>query len=55
MARCSHRVVRAPKIMGEVYRQMLVTMVARGWSQPRSRVHVNKSHLVWIALRHAFI
>jgi squalene synthase HpnD len=55
MARCAHRVVRAPKIMSEVYRQMLATMVARGWSRPRNRVHVNKSRLIWIALRHAFV
>ena len=55
MARVPHRVIRAPKIMGEVYRQMLAAMVARGWSRPRNRVHVNKSHLFWIALRHAFV
>jgi squalene synthase HpnD len=55
MARSPHRVVRAPRIMSEVYRQMLAGMVARGWSRPRNRVHVNKSHLVWIALRHAFV
>ena len=55
MARSPHRVVRAPKIMGEVYRQMLASMVARGWALPRNRVHVNKPYLVWIALRHAFI
>jgi phytoene synthase len=55
MARCPRRVVKAPKIMGEVYRQILADMVARGWSWPRQRVHVNKSHLIWIALRHAFV
>ncbi len=55
MARTPRRQVRAPKIMGEVYRQMLAEMTARGWSAPRERVHVNKSHLLWIALRHAFI
>ncbi len=55
MAGCSHRVVRAPKIMGEIYRQMLAAMVARGWLPPRRRVHINKSYLVWSALRHAFI
>jgi phytoene synthase len=55
MARVPHRVIRAPKIMGEVYRKMLAAMVARGWSRPRNRVHINKSHLVWIALRHAFV
>ena len=54
MARSPHRVVRAPKIMGKVYRQILEGMIARGWSPPRQRVRLNKSHLVWIALRHAF-
>jgi phytoene synthase len=55
MARCSRRTVRAPRIMGEVYRQILEDMVARGWSWPRSRVHINKPHLLWIALRHAIV
>jgi phytoene synthase len=55
MARCPRRTVRAPRIMGKVYRQMLEDMVARGWSWPRSRVHVNKPHLLWIALRHAIV
>ena len=55
MARAPRRTVRAPKIMGEVYRQMLDEMAARGWSLPRSRVHVNKPHLLWIALRHAIV
>ena len=45
MARCRRRVVRAPRIMGEVYRQMLDDMVARGWSPPRRRIHVNKAYL----------
>lgn len=55
MAGCARRVVRAPKIMGKVYRQMLEDMIVRGWSPPRQRVHVNKSHLLWIALRYAFL
>ena len=55
MARSPHRLVRAPKIMSEVYHQLLNGMVARGWSPPRHRVHVNKPYLVWIALRHAII
>ncbi|HXX09365.1 MAG TPA: presqualene diphosphate synthase HpnD [Pseudolabrys sp.] len=55
MANCPRQVVRAPKIMGAVYRQMLEYMVSRGWLRPRNRVHVNKSHLLWIALRHAFV
>jgi len=55
MANCPRQIVRAPRIMGAVYRQMLEDMVSRGWSRPRNRVHVNKSHLLWIALRHAFV
>jgi phytoene synthase len=55
MARCPRRSVRAPKIMGVVYRQMLEVMMARGWASPRQPVHVNKSQLIWIALRHAFV
>jgi squalene synthase HpnD len=47
-------IVRAPRIMEQAYRQMLEAMVARGWSPPRSRVRLNKSRLLWIALRHAF-
>jgi len=55
MARSPNRVVRAPKIMGKVYRQILEGMVARGWAPPRQRVRLNKSRLIWIALRHAFL
>ena len=55
MSRCTRRVVRAPKIMGGVYRQMLEGMISRGWARPRKRVRINKPHLIWIALRHAFV
>jgi squalene synthase HpnD len=55
MAHCSRRLVRAPKIMEQAYRQMLEDMVARGWDWPRNRVHVSRSHLLRIALRHAFV
>ena len=55
MSASPRHVVRAPKIMEEVYRQMLEAMVVRGWSHPRNRVHLNKSRLLWIALRYAFV
>ncbi|HZP75968.1 MAG TPA: presqualene diphosphate synthase HpnD [Pseudolabrys sp.] len=55
MAACPRRQVRAPKIMQLAYRQMLEDMMARGFSAPRTRVHVSKSHLLGIALRHAFL
>jgi phytoene synthase len=55
MSRWPRSVVRAPKIMGAVYRQVLEGMVSRGWALPRTRVRVNKSYLLWVALRHAFV
>jgi len=55
MTGCPRQVVRAPRIMGAVYRQKLEDMVSRGWAPPRHRIHVKKSYLLWIALRHAFV
>jgi len=55
MARCPRRTVRAPRIMGAVYRAMLDGMIARGWSAPRTRVRVSRAHLIWIIVRYAFI
>jgi squalene synthase HpnD len=54
MAACPRQAVKAPRIMVEAYRNLLDNMVARGWSPPRARVRVNKSRLIWTALRHAF-
>jgi hypothetical protein len=34
---------------------MLEGMVSRGWALPRNRVRVNKSYVLWVALRHAFV
>ena len=55
MAGNARRVVRAPKIMQEVYRHMLEGMAARGWAPPRSRVRVSGLRLSWIALQYAII
>jgi squalene synthase HpnD len=55
MARCARRLVRAPRMMEEAYRRMLEEMVLRGWAWPRNRVHVSRSHLLKIALRHAIL
>jgi presqualene diphosphate synthase len=55
MTRSPRRVVRAPRIMGEVYRGMLEDMATRGWAAPRTRVHVGSLRLSWIALRYAII
>ena len=53
MARSPRRAVRAPRIMGEVYRGVLEGMAARGWSPPRERIRVPKLRLAWILLRNA--
>lgn len=53
MARCPSRVVRSPRIMYEVYHEILTRLLARGWQAPRTRVRVNKAKLAWIVLRHA--
>jgi squalene synthase HpnD len=55
MRRCPRRTVKAPRIMGEVYRSILEKMIARGWSAPRERVSVPRARLLWIILRYAFI
>jgi len=55
MARCPRRLVRAPKMMEAAYGRMLEEMVLRGWTSPRNRVRVSRSHLLKIALRHAII
>jgi len=54
MARAPRRAVRAPRIMGAVYRCMLDRLVARGWSAPRHPIRIPRARLLWIVLRHAF-
>jgi phytoene synthase len=55
MARSPRRCVRAPRIMGEAYRLILDSLVARGWAHPRRPIRLPRSRLVWIILRYAFI
>jgi phytoene synthase len=55
MAEAPRRAVRAPRIMGEVYRGNLEKMSLRGWLPPRERVRVGRARLFWIILRYAFI
>jgi phytoene synthase len=55
MARSARRSVRAPRIMAEAYRLILDCLVARGWSHPRRPIHLPRSRLLWIIMRHAFI
>jgi presqualene diphosphate synthase len=55
MSECPRRAVRAPRIMGEVYRAMLERMVARGFVSPRQPVRLGRLWLVWIITRYAFL
>ena len=55
MARNPRKVVKAPRIMEEVYRHMLQGMVARGWNPPRTRVSISPLRLSWIAVQYAII
>jgi phytoene synthase len=53
MARSPRHAVKAPRIMGAVYRSILEGMVARGWGAPRERVRVSRARIGWILLRYA--
>jgi phytoene synthase len=47
--------LRAPRLMGAVYAQILAKMEAKGWAPPRTRVSVSKAELLLILLRHGIL
>jgi presqualene diphosphate synthase len=55
MRRCPRRGVRAPRLMGAVYKSVLARLVARGFGAPRTPVRVSKPLLLWMLVRHALI
>ena len=55
MARSPRKAVRAPRVMGEVYRSILDRLVARGFAAPRAAVRIPRARLAWIVLRFALI
>jgi presqualene diphosphate synthase len=55
MARCPPRSVRAPRLMGAVYKAILARLVARGFGAPRAPVRIHKALLLWMLLRHAIV
>jgi phytoene synthase len=55
MARAPRKIVRAPRIMGAVYRLILERMAARGFAPPRERVHVPRPRLLLVLLRYALV
>jgi phytoene synthase len=44
--------IRAPRLMGAVYAEILKRMQAEGWAPPRRRVRLPKVQLAFLALRH---
>ena len=55
MDRNSRKVVRAPRIMGKYYGNILDLLVARGFAAPRAPVRLGKLAKLSILLRYAFI
>jgi phytoene synthase len=55
MSSAPRRIVRAPRIMGGVYRLILEHTAARGFAPPRRPVKLAKSRIAWIIIRYAFI
>jgi presqualene diphosphate synthase len=55
MARCPARSVRAPRLMGAVYKAILARLVARGFGSPRAPVRIPKALLLWMLLCHAIV
>ena len=47
--------LRAPRLMGSVYSQILKRMEAQGWAPPRRRVRLGKARLAMIVLRHGLM
>jgi presqualene diphosphate synthase len=55
MSSAPRRAVRAPRIMGAVYREILEHTATRGFRPPRHRVKLARPRIAWIILRYAFI
>jgi phytoene synthase len=55
MAASPRRAVRAPRIMGEVYRLILERMAERGFAPPRAPIRLARARLAFILMRYAFV
>ena len=47
--------IRSPRLMRQVYSEILSKMEAEGWAPPRRRVSLAKTRLLWIVLRHGLV
>jgi presqualene diphosphate synthase len=55
MSCAPRRAVRAPRIMGAVYRLMLEHLTMRGFAPPRRPIRLGRPRLVWIIMRYGFM
>lgn len=55
MAKRPLSIVRAPRLMAEVYRNILERVAARGWAPPRRPIRVGRATLLWTLLRHGLL
>ena len=55
MAKAPRVAVRAPRIMGSVYRGILSRLRARGWRAPRARVRAGKVRIIGAVLKYGVI
>jgi phytoene synthase len=55
MSSAPRRAVRAPRIMGAVYRLILEHTASRGFLPPRQPVKLPRPRIAWIIMRYAFI
>jgi phytoene synthase len=54
MAQCPRASLKAPRIMGIVYRDILNKLIARGFALPRKRVSASKARLLLAVLQYGF-
>jgi phytoene synthase len=54
MAQCPRASLKAPRIMGSVYRDILNKLVARGFALPRERVSASKARILLAVLQYGF-
>jgi presqualene diphosphate synthase len=55
MSSAPRRAVRAPRIMGAVYREILEHTATRGFVPPRHPVKLARPRIAWIIMRYGFI
>jgi len=55
MAQCPRATLKAPRIMGIVYHDILDKLIARGFTSPRQRVSASKARLLLAVLQYGFV